>query len=150
LLNRLNTSLRAGLINQTIYSSEHYKIIKFEDLTNSPQETTKEISNWMKTNFEECLLSPTKFGQHSAGNNFDNKKFKTISNVHVSAWKERICNEEAQIIEFYLGDLMAQYGYETIFDSAESMKNASLFYEWSNYKYFYFDRLLEEEKHNAA
>ena len=56
-----------------------------------------------------------------------------------------ITEEEAKVIEFYLGDLMEQYGYTLEFTNKQAAKAASNFYEWSNYQYFYFDRFLNEE-----
>lgn len=145
LLNRLGTSLKMGLINQEKYDTKNYHIEKFENITSSPEKTMKDLCQWLGLSFDPKLLQPSKLGQPTKGNNFDGKDFSRISNSHVNAWKQRITEEEAKVIEFYLGDLMEQYGYTLEFTKEQASKAASTFYEWSNYKYFYFDRFQNEE-----
>ena len=145
LINRLGTSMRMGLINQKIYDGAHYNIVKFEDITSMTQPAMEKICQWLNMPFEETLLTPSKFSQSSKGNNFDGKDFSKISNAHVGAWKDRITEEEAKIIEFYLGDLMQEYGYNLAFSKEQTIEATSTFYQWSNYQYFYFDRFKNEE-----
>lgn len=139
LIHRLGTSMRIGLINQKTYKNR-YKIIKFEDLTSEAQLTLKDICDWLNIKFDESLLKPSKISKPTKGNNFEGDMLFEISNKNVGAWKQRITEEEAKIIEFHLGDLMIKYGYELEYSNKEAAKSASNFYKWSNYQYFYSDR----------
>ena len=115
LLNRLGIGLRAGKINEKKFGASRYRILKFEDLVEDLECEMRSLSQWLGIEYEDVLLKPTKFGSDTDGNNFEGKKFSTVSTDNVGAWRQRITDNEAQIIEFHMAEMMGAYGYELAF-----------------------------------
>ena len=62
-----------------------------------------------------------------------------ISKYNIGRWKQRISNYEAGVIEYWLGDLMEKLHYKRKLQTKYSMECFSQFYQWYNFKYFYYD-----------
>ena len=139
-INRAKLGLEFGLINQKRYGKEKYKIVRFEDLVDKTQQTMESIVDFIDVSFDEKLLSPTKLGLPTRGNNFYGKELFNISNINIGKWKERISETEAKIIEYHFRELMHKYKYKTDFDYYECADSASEFYKWQNHRYFFSDR----------
>ena len=80
-------------------------------------------------------------GNFYHGNNKDGIKFNNISTSNIGRWPERISDEEAMIIEYWLGDVMKIWNYDRKFQSKSLVTNYINFYEKINSKYFFHDRL---------
>jgi hypothetical protein len=119
--------------NQTIFNKDQYLIIKFEDLTSNPQKILKKICNFLKIPFDDILLTPTICGKLWKGNNFDGKKFTSISSTNVDRWKKRITEHEAKLIEYHYSDMMKFFNYKLTYDSKEQSNAAKEHYKWYNY-----------------
>ena len=72
-------------------------------------------------------------------NNHKGKKIIGISKDNIGRWQNRISNFEAGVIEYWLGDIMDKLNYKKKIKPKHSLDSFSKFYEWYNYKYFYFD-----------
>lgn len=144
LINRARMDLISAKINKEIYS-ENFKSIIFENLVSDTKNNIKEISKFLNINFNEELLNPTSFGESYQGNSFEGKKFNGVSNSNVNKWQSRITMEEAQIIEYWLYDVMNYWGYKMKYSLFDSEKAFADFYNWYNTRYFYRDSFAKKE-----
>lgn len=138
LLNRLRVDMTSAQILQSNYSNR-FKAVRFEDLVGNIEEVMREIASFSGMTFEKSLLKPTVNGENFSGNNYEGVKFQGASVRNVGRWKERISVEEAQIIEFWLCDMMQAWGYDLEFKRVDLLRSSSHFYEWYNDRYFYYD-----------
>ncbi len=118
---------------------QDFMAVKFEDLIGSPLEIMKKVSEFIGIGFAESLLVPTFVGREYKGNSYDGKKFNGISGENLGKWKTRISDNEAMIIEYWLGDVMDRWDYRKAFSPVESQRAFSEFYNWYNCKYFFSD-----------
>lgn len=143
LIERGKLGMEFAKYNEKIFGKEKYKVLKFEDLTNEPEKTTKDLCNFLQIKFDETILKPTILGQPWKGNSFDGSEFTSISNVNASRWKERIDENEAKLIEYYFAEIMQYFGYELEYDLKERMEAAANHYKWFNFaeRYSYSNTL---------
>jgi len=140
LIYRTRLGLEMGKVNASRYGLEAYRFVNFNQLVKNVDLIMEELSAFLGIEFTDSLFKPTRLGQPFRGNNFDGNKFSQVSNKNVDRWKERISEDEAQIIEFHLGPLMIEFDYTLSFSREECSDMAADFYKWENYKYFYSDR----------
>ncbi len=119
--------------NQKILGDQRYKIIKFEELTNTPEGIMKDLCQFIGISFNEKLLKPTFLGVPWEGNNFDGLKFDSVSDVNAGRWNERIEENEAKLIEYYFADIMDHFGYRCEYTLKERVSAAKEQYKWHNY-----------------
>lgn len=119
--------------------------IKFEDLTAEPEKYMQKISSFCDIEYMETLTIPTLLGEPYYGNSHEGKKFNGISNKNVNRWKERISDFEAQIIEFWMHDVMDAWDYKRFYSLDECADVFGEFYEWYNCRYFYKDSFTMDE-----
>jgi hypothetical protein len=146
LLNRLGTGLKCGLANRQAFGEERYRVIHFEEIVSKPRRVMEELASWLDIEFQPTMTKPTKMGEETTGNSFEEREFREVSDLHKRDWSARIADRQAQVVEFYLSHLMSEYGYEPAFSLRETREAAAEFYKWSNYKYFYFDSFGSEER----
>lgn len=133
---------RMDMLAATLYSNvDPYRFysLRFEDLTATPDNEIKKVADFIGIEFDPCLLEPTVFGRKYSGNSHEGKKFIGISSENVGKWKERISDFEAQVIEFWLGDVMKIWGYKRIFTQLECVQSFAEFYNWYNCNFFFYD-----------
>lgn len=145
MMHRALLGMRLAASNRAALGADRYMVVRFEDVVGKPEETLRSISDWLGIGFSETMLTPSVFGDRTAGNNYDSIKFFEISGQNVGRWPERILPEEAKILEFYFGAEMEVFGYQRAFDDAETLKCVGDFYKWVNYKNFYFDRFAKRD-----
>lgn len=138
MINRCGLGMRMAAINKNKFE-DRYMILRHEDIVNDTENQMKKISTFIKIQYDKIMTIPTVMGLPTIGNNFEGIDMSAIRNININRWKERITEWEAQLIEFYFRDEMTQYGYELTHTLQAQSIAASKFYEWSNYKYFYFD-----------
>ncbi|WP_321491574.1 sulfotransferase [uncultured Desulfobacter sp.] len=119
--------------NSSLYGPDVYKVVRFEDLTNNPDDILNDICNFLNISFHRNLLTPTVCGKLWKGNNFDGLKFDRPSNVNVGRWRERINTEEAHLIEYYFADLMKSFNYEITSSLEQRVEAATQHYKWYNF-----------------
>jgi len=140
LIHRTRIGLEMGFINHEFFGDEKYLFVNFNELVREAEQYMPKVADFVKVQFSDSMTRPTRLQHEVTGNNFDGNKFSRVSNHNVGRWKERISEQEAQIIEFHLGDLMQKFGYPLAYQEYESARSASDFYKWQNYKYFFSDR----------
>lgn len=140
LLNRVRTGFRMARMNRTQFGEDRYLILRFEDLATAPEPAMRTVASFLGIDFTSSLLTPTTLGRPAGGNAFDGVTTFKVDTRNVERWRERIAPEDAQVIEFHLGDDMEEFGYMRAFDDREQSRAAAEFYKWQNYAYFYSDR----------
>ena len=133
LLERGKLGMEFARLNSEIFDPKQYLVIKFEDLTQKPEETMRKIATFLEISYDEILLKPTICGKLWEGNNFDGLKFTSVSNVNVNRWRERIDDNDAKLIEYHFYDLMKFFGYDTIFSLEQRLEAAKEHYKWHNF-----------------
>ena len=144
LIDRCKLGMEFGKYNQELFGSEKYMIIKYEELTQNPEETMKKISSFLEIKFNSILLKPTICGKLWEGNNFEGKKFKSISNTNTNRWKERISKKDGMIIEYFFQDIMKYYDYQLEFELREKVNAAKEHYKWQNYTQNYSFKTVKD------
>jgi hypothetical protein len=125
--------------NAELFGPERYTTVLFEDVVQKTESEMTRIAAWMGVPWDPVLCTPTRGGAVFAGNSHDGKAFDRASSAHVGRWKSRITDEEAQTIEFVLGDEMAALGYSCRSREELSAEPAGQWYSLMNYKYFFAD-----------
>jgi len=143
MINRYVHGLQVGITNRDRFGLDRYMTLRFEDLVSDPKNEINKVMSFLGTDFSPALLTPTILGQSTSGNNHDGEQLFSISAANVGRWKERISETEAQVIEFHFGSLMQEYGYPLCFSPAQRADAAAQLYQFSNYKYYYFDRFAD-------
>jgi hypothetical protein len=138
LLNRARMDFRAGFQNAASAPGA-FRNIRFEDLVAEPRETMRNLARFLELSFEEQMLQPTFLGRNFKGNSHEGQSFDGISPVNAGRWRERISEDEAMVIEYWMEAEMKLAGYETSFRHAESQLAFARFFEWYNTRYFFRD-----------
>ncbi|WP_409719642.1 sulfotransferase family protein [Pseudorhodoplanes sp.] len=140
LLNRVCTGFRMARINRAEFGEDRYLIVRFEDLATAPEPAMRRVADFLEIDFAPSLLIPTLLGNPTGGNAFDGVAAFEVNPRNVERWRERISPDDAQVIEFHLGEEMWEFGYRPVFSEREQARAAAEFYKWQNYAYFYRDR----------
>jgi hypothetical protein len=140
LLNRARTGFRMAWCNRAQFGEDRYLILRFEDLATDPRASMRIVADFLEIDFVPSLLTPSTHGQPAGGNAFDGVVTFEVNTRNVERWRDRITAEDAQVIEFHLGEDMEKFGYLPAFDDREQARAAAEFYKWQNYTYFYNDR----------
>ena len=89
-----------------------YLMLKYEDLTGNPERVLKRLCDFLKIEYNETLLRPTRNGIVWTGNSmFGDNKGKIHSSA-VKRYKKFMSRDETELIESYLYDEMRKLGYE--------------------------------------
>ena len=133
LLDRGGLGMRMARSNRAMLGDDRYMIVSFEDLTRAPEANLKAMCDFLGISYHPSLTTPTVNGVAWPGNNFDGQKFQGLSDANVGRWPERIDTKEAATIEFFLADVMREYGYELTASLAERGRAAADHYKWFNF-----------------
>lgn len=139
LIHRAGISMQLLKANQQVMGDGRFLPVSFEKLTTDINNVMTDVARFAGIRWDDCLLRPTVMGQETTGNNYDDEKFREVTNKNVDRWRERISEFEAKVIEFHLGDIMQQFGYNLEYSLLETARAASEFYKWTNNQYFYKD-----------
>jgi hypothetical protein len=139
LIHRAGLSMRLMDANIQALGKERFRPVVFEQLVTDTRRVLSDVLDFLDLEWNNCLLRPTVMGQETTGNNYDDEKFREVTNKNVGRWRERISEFEAQVIEYHLADVMKKHGYNLAFSPLESAKSASEFYKWTNTRYFFND-----------
>ena len=127
------------------YLSKNVKIIKYEDLINSVDNSIKETWKFIglntshkikKNNFKDSYgnkwFSNSSFHKNEIGDKFDKYSAKT-------AWSKRLTSEEIMLVELVCGDLMKFFGYKRMFKKINEAKAIKIFKNNKKIENFYFN-----------
>lgn len=133
LLERGKLCMEFAKYNLEIIGEDRYKVIKYEEITKDLESFMHELAQFIGIDFDSNLLIPTTFGYSWFGNNFDGIQNVRPSDVNVNRWKERINEEEAQLVEYYFRDIMQFFNYKLEYEITQAQKAAVEHYKWYNF-----------------
>lgn len=104
-------STRTGVENQKRFGVEKYLILRYEDLTQAPQETLRQLTEFLQIDWDASLAAPTRAGAQWQGNSMFAERFQAISAAPVARWKENLSAQDAAVIELIAAAHMKRWGY---------------------------------------
>ncbi len=104
-------STLAGVGNQARYGRGRYLILRYEDLTRTPQESLQQLTSFLGIDWNASLAAPTRAGAEWAGNSMFDDQFQGISAAPVSRWKAELSHSDAAVIEAMSAPAFQQTGY---------------------------------------
>lgn len=137
-INRARMDLISASLNAS-KTPKSFKAIRFEDLTTDTEKTMRQVAEFSGIEYRDSLCYPSQFGEGYEGNSHEGVQFKGIEDRNVGRWKERISDQEAMIIEYWLGDVMSRWNYQPEFDLLRAQEVFADFYDWYNARYFFHD-----------
>ncbi|MCL4560790.1 MAG: sulfotransferase [Chloroflexi bacterium] len=105
-------STYAGLSNQEKYGTEHYWILRYEELTESPEKTLSTLCRFIGIENHSILRIPTRNGNAWQGNSMFADKFQDISTSARERWRNKMSIDDLVIVEGLAGPIMRQIRYE--------------------------------------
>jgi hypothetical protein len=111
-----NRSTGAGIRNRELYGNHRYFMLRYEDLVQSPEESLRQLTEFLGIQWSDSLSNPTKAGVQWKGNSMFSDRFQGISTAPVSRWKERISTSDAATIELMTRNYLDifQYSQQTL------------------------------------
>jgi hypothetical protein len=104
-------STQAGLDNRRLYGSDRYLLLRFEDLTSTPDEKLSQLCQFLGINDDPSLRQPVRGGRPWGGNSMFADQFTTISAAPVGRWTESLQPDEVATLELIAGPVMQQLDY---------------------------------------
>jgi hypothetical protein len=139
LIHRTGLGLGLVRVNREALSDARFRTISFEQLTSNPRHELEQVCQFAGVPYAAAMERPTVMGVPTGGNNFEGQQFNGVSARNVGSWRGRTSEFAARVIEFHLGDLMEEHGYQLEFSLPDRAEAAAEFYKWTNYQYFYRD-----------
>ncbi len=109
-------STQAGLDNLELYGSQRYLLLRFEDLTSTPEVKLSQLCQFLGINDDPSLRQPVRSGKPWGGNSMFADQYTAISTAPVGRWTESLRPDEVATLELLAGPLMNKLGYPTIVD----------------------------------
>jgi len=107
-----NRSVDACRNNVDRYGEQRCRLIRYEDLVQQPQETLKQITDFLGIDPNPTLAQPTRAGVSWKGNSMFTDQFSAISTTPLGRWKDTLDPNEAGVIELIAARSMNVLGYE--------------------------------------
>ncbi len=107
-------STQAGVQNQKRYGTDRYLLLRYEDLTASPQERLEELVNFLDIRWDNSLVEPTRAGEQWQGNSMFSHQFESISSAPVARWKEKLDQTDAAVISLMTRPYLERMGYSNV------------------------------------
>lgn len=95
-------------------SIQDYRVIKYEELLDSPKIILKELSQFLEIKFDTSLLLPTSQGEKWLGNSTSGDQKIGISAKGIDAWKKGIKNIEIEAVNRKMGHCLSHFNYPRI------------------------------------
>lgn len=104
-------STQAGLQNRQRFGSQRYCILRYEDLTQSPETTLRRLTDFLHLDWDPSLAAPTRAGEQWAGNSMFSDQFQGISAAPVARWRDKLSLQDVAVIEHMAQPAMAEFDY---------------------------------------
>ena len=123
---------KMAIDNQKIYGKDKYMVLKYEDLIKKPQDTIKDVCNFIGLDYERVNLEPTFCGIPWEGNSLSDIIYKDVDDSRIGIYKS-VPENEIKLLEYYFREYMLHFGYEPIYDPLECVDAVREHYKWFNY-----------------
>jgi hypothetical protein len=104
-------STQAGLDNRQLYGTDRYLLLRFEDLTSTPEMKLSQLCQFLSINDDPSLRQPVRGGKPWGGNSMFADQFSAISAAPVGRWTETLQPDEVATLELIAGPVMQQLDY---------------------------------------
>jgi len=105
-------SLQTGMLNQDNFGAQHYLLLRYEDLVQSPQETIQSMLEFLEIDWDSNLTTPSRAGQPWQGNSMFSDEFSGISAAPLNRWKDNLEPLDVAVIEMMTSPLLESWGYD--------------------------------------
>ncbi|MCH7662779.1 MAG: sulfotransferase [Chloroflexi bacterium] len=100
-----------GIQNRARYGEESCRVIRYEDLVQSPKDTLTQLCEFLDIDFLPELANPTRAGVAWAGNSMFEQEFEAISTAPVGRWREQVSSSDAAVIASMTKPQLRTFGY---------------------------------------
>ncbi len=90
-------------------SSAQTLLIRYDDLVSHPKETMKKTCQFLKIDWDDTLVEPTRNGVFWSGNSMHKTEFKGISTASLQKYKSLLEEDEVRFLETWLESVMTNY-----------------------------------------
>lgn len=104
-------STATGLQNRERYGEDHYLVLRFEDLVQSPKDTLHHICDFLQLDYHPSLTKPTRAGKSWAGNSMFDQDFSAIDSAPIGRWREQLSSGDANVISSMAKQQLRQLDY---------------------------------------
>lgn len=104
-------STRAGQQGRQRFGPQRYHILRYEDLTQSPETTLRQLTDFLHIDWNPSLAAPTRAGEQWAGNSMFSDQFQGISAAPVARWRAELLPQDVAVIEQMAQLQMAECHY---------------------------------------
>jgi hypothetical protein len=104
-------STQKGARNRSLFGEKSYQMIRYEDLVQSPDDTLREICEYLDINIMPELTNPARAGTSWAGNSMFNQEFKAISTAPVGRWQNKLSRDDSAVIESMAKPMLHEFDY---------------------------------------
>jgi hypothetical protein len=108
--------------NRQRFGPARYLILRYEDLTQSPEAALRQLTDFLEIDWDASLAAPTRAGAQWAGNSMFSEQFQGISAAPVARWRDRLSPEDAAVIEQIAGAQMDEFGYPRLANGLAALK----------------------------
>jgi hypothetical protein len=115
-------STQAGIKNRERFGDERYRLLKYEDLVQSPEEHLRQLAEFLGIAWDAGLTSPTRAGEAWIGNSMFADRFQGISAAPLSRWRDSLAAGEASVIEAMTRQWLENYEYPLLSNSQISIR----------------------------
>jgi hypothetical protein len=105
-------STETGLAYQRRYGADRYRVLRYEQLVQSPEENLRVICGFLGIDDHPTLKMPTRNGRPWGGNSMFAQQFKQISAEPGGRWKKSMGIDDLVLIEGLTRSSMRRLGYE--------------------------------------
>jgi hypothetical protein len=105
-------STRAGLTHQKAYGRGRYWVLRYEQLTHSPEETLEAMRQFVGIADHPILRTPTRNGKAWRGNSMFGEQFQEISAASSGRWTKSMSADDLAVLEGLARRPMLEMGYE--------------------------------------
>ncbi len=111
-------STQAGLDNLHRCGEKGYLLLRFEDLTSTPEGKLTELCQFLGINDDPSLRQPVRGGKPWGGNSMFADQYTAISTAPVGRWTESLKQDEVATLELLAGPVMQNFGYPLTVDTS--------------------------------
>lgn len=94
-----------------LLKDSEFILLRYEDLVVDVKSSMEKISNFLKIDFHESLLVPTRNGSDWSGNSMFGDNQRTVHSAPINRYKKKLSVDNICVIEKYLFHEMKNYGY---------------------------------------
>ena len=104
-------STQAGIDNLARYGTDHYWMLRYEDLVVAPEARLRQLCQFLNISDDPSLRRPARGGKPWAGNSMFDEEFSAISAAPMGRWEESLPVEDVAALELVAAPWMRHLGY---------------------------------------